>query len=180
MGHAGIDRPSIRLRSYGLDGKSILLRALQQPRWWRSWYPRVLRRRGDVWSRLPPELRRFRLCRGTFQIYVFGAFLPLQLIGTTGRLPTVLQVTSWATWFVCGFWLLAERRRATTFVRAKVGITAGEASAILTTSTFGVPTWRRAPISSLLGGQGRATPRTMEAPDAGETTIASPPRSPLR
>ena len=164
---------TLRLRSYGLDGRSILLRALQQPRWWRGWYPRVLRRRGDVWSRLPRELRRFRLCRGAFQLYVFGAFLPLQLIGITGRLPTVLRAASWATWFVCGLWLLAERHRATKFVRAKVGITAAEASAILTTSTFGVPTWRRAPISTLLGGQGRAPRRAIEAPAAGDTTIAS-------
>jgi hypothetical protein len=70
-------------------------------------------------------------------------------------------------------WLLAERRRATTFVRAKVGITAAEASSILTTSTFGVPTWRRAPISSLLGGQGRAPRREIEARAAGDTTTAS-------
>jgi hypothetical protein len=164
---------TIRLRSYGLDGRSILMRALQQPRWWRSWYPRALRRRGDVWSRLPRELRRFRLCRGTFQIYVLGIFLPLQLISITGRLPTVLRVASWATWFVGGLWLLVERRRATRFVRAKVGITAAEASAILTTSTFGVPTWRRAPISSLLGGEGRAPRRAIEAPPAGDTTSAS-------
>ena len=164
---------TIRLRSYGLDGRSILMRALQQPRWWRSWYPHALRRRGDVWSRLPRELRRFRLCRGTFQIYVLGVFLPLQLITLTGRLPTVIWAASWATWCVSIVWLLAERRRATTFVRAKAGLTAGEASAILTTSTFGVPTWRRTPISSLLGGQGRAPRRAIEAPDAGDTTIAS-------
>ena len=164
---------TIRLRSYGLDGRGILMRALQQPRWWRSWYPRALRRRGDVWSRLPRELRRFRLCRGTIQIYMLGVLLPLQLIAITGRLPTVLRAASWATWFVGGLWLLAERHRATTFVRAKAGITAAEASAILTTSTFGVPTWRRAPISSLLGGQGRAPRRAIEAPAAGDTTIAS-------
>jgi serine/threonine protein kinase len=164
---------TIRLRSYGLDGRSILLRALQQPRWWRSWYPRALRRRGDVWSRLPLELRRFRLCRGTFQIYALGAFLPLQLITITGHLPIVLRAALWATWFVSGLWVLAERRRATKFVRAKVGITAAEASAILTTSTFGVRTWRRPPISSLLDGQGRAPRRGIEAPAAGDTTTAS-------
>jgi len=162
---------TIRLRSYGLDGRSILRKALQQPRWWRSWFPRALRRSGDVWSRLPRELRRFRLYRGAFQIYVFGVFVPSQLIA--GRLPTVLWAASWATWFVGGLWLLAERRRATTFVRAKVAITAAEASAILTTSTFGVPTWRRAPISSLLDGQGRVSPRAIDGPSAEGTKIIS-------
>jgi hypothetical protein len=164
---------AIRLRSYGLDGRSIFRRALQQPRWWRSWYPRSLRSRGDVWSRLPRELRRFRLCRGAFQIYGVGVFVPLQLMNITGHLPVPLWVSSWVIWLVTGFWVLAERRRATTFVRAKVGISAMEASAILTTSTFGVPTWRRAPISSLLVGQRRAPGRAIEAPAAGDTTIAS-------
>lgn len=163
---------ALRLRSYGLDGRNILMRALQQPRWWRSWYPRTLRRRGDVWSRLPRELRRFRLFRGAFQIYVFAVFAPVQLT-LTGHRSTVLSVASFAIWLVLGFWVLAERRRAAAFVRARVGITAAEASAILTTSTFGVPTWRRAPISSLLGGQGRAPRGAMEAPGAGDTTIAS-------
>jgi len=164
---------ALRLRSYGLDGRSILMRALQQPRWWRSWYPRTLRRRGDVWSRLPRELRRFRLCRGAFQIYVFAVFAPVQLT-LTGHRSTVLSVASFAIWLVLGFWLLAERRRAAAFVRARVGITAAEASGILTTSTFGVPAWRRAPISSLLDGQGTASPRgAIEAPAAGDTRIAS-------
>jgi serine/threonine-protein kinase len=164
---------TIRLRSFGLDGRSIIMRALQQPRFWRSWYPHVLRRRGDVWSRLPQEIRRFRLVRGAFQIYAFGALLPLQLLAINGRLPPVLWAASWATWFVGGCWLFAERRRATRLVRAKVGISAAEASAILTTPTFGVSTWRRAPFTSLLGSPGRPPRRTIEAPGASDTTIVS-------
>ena len=148
------------------------MRALQQPRWWRSWYPRSLRRRGDVWSRLPRELRRFRLCRGTFQVYVFAVFAPVQLLTVTGHRSTVLSVASFAIWLGIGFWVLAERHRAVAFVRARVGISAAEASAILTTSTFGVPTWRRAPISSLLGTQGRAPHHAIRAPAPGDTKIA--------
>jgi serine/threonine protein kinase len=169
---------TIQLRSYGLDGRSILLRALQQPRWWRSWYPRALRRRGDVWSRLPRELRRFRLYRGAFQIFVLGVFLPLQLMSIAGHLPAVVLAVVWATWFAGVFWLLAERRRAERFVRAKVAITAAEASAILTTSTWGVPTWRRAPLSSLLDGEGRTPRPPIESPESGETIGVEPPTRP--
>jgi len=163
---------TMRLRSYGLDGRSILTKAFEQPRWWRSWYPRALRRRGDVWSRLPRELRRFRLYRGGSQIYVLGVFLPLQLMTVIGRGPTVVWAASWVLWFVGGLGLLAERRRATKFVRAQVAMTAAETSAILTTSTWGVTTWRRSPMSSVLGGQGRTPHRAIEAPDARDTTIA--------
>jgi serine/threonine protein kinase len=177
---------TLRLRSYGLDDRSILTKAFQQPYWWRSWYPRALRRRGDVWDRLPPELRRFRWCRGGFQVYVLGVFLPIQLMAVIGRAPTVVYAASWVLWFVSGLGVLAERRRATKFVLAQVATTAAEASAILTTSTWGVTTWRRAPISSLLGGDGR-TPRPAgegpvanagEGPVASGTTIAleSPPQ----
>jgi hypothetical protein len=81
-------------------------------------------------------------------------------------------------WFAGVVGLLAERRRATKFARAKAGITAAEASAILTTSTWGVPTWRRTPISSLLDGQGRTPPRPIEAPVTGETMDLEGPTRP--
>ena len=159
-----------RLRSYGLDGRSILMKAFQQPRWWRSWYPRAFRRRGDVWSRLPRELRRFRLYRGIFQIYMLGIMLPLQLIMMTTAGPNLLAVdgVAWLIAFVGIALLFAERRRATKFVRATVVMTAEEASAILTTPSWGALTWRRAPISSLLGGQGPQPRRVPEAPDTSD------------
>jgi hypothetical protein len=165
---------TIGLRSYGLDGRSILLKALQQPRWWRSWYPPALRRPGDVWSRLPRELRRFRLCRGMIQIYLLGILLPFQLMALTGGVPATLRAWSWATYLICPLWMLMERRRATKFVRAKVDINLADASAILTTSTFGVATWRRPPISSLLVDPENPPSRPTEMPAEGDaTTIAS-------
>ena len=161
---------AVGLRSHGLDGRSIFRRALQQPNWWRSWYPRAFRRRGDVWNRFPRELRRFRLCRGTYQIYVLAIFLPLQLmIFLTGRPASRAGFGGvWPIWFVGGVLLLAERRRATKFVRAKVGSTAAEASAILTAPTWSVSTWRRAPISSLLGGHPRTQRRAGEPTNTGD------------
>lgn len=32
-----------------------------EPGWWPNWYPRALRRRGNVWDRLPRSVRRLRL-----------------------------------------------------------------------------------------------------------------------
>ena len=93
-------------------------------------------------------------------------------------MPTVVGAAGWATWFAGVLGLLAERRRATKFVRAKAGITAAEASAILTTSTWGAPTWRWAPMSSLLDGQGRTPPRPIEAAAAGETMDLERPTGP--
>jgi hypothetical protein len=166
---------AIGLRSEGLDGRSILMKALQQPRWWRAWYPRALRRRGDVWSQLPRELRRFRLYRGIYQIYMLGIFTPLQLMTAAGRHLPAVRGVAWSTAFVGIALLLAERRRATKFVRAKVAVTAAEASAILTTPTWRVSTWRRAPTLSLLGGQEHTPRRASEAPDAGDPLATERP-----
>jgi hypothetical protein len=164
---------TIGLRSHGLDGRSILRRALQQPRWWRSWYPRAFRRRGDVWNRLPHELRRFRVYRGVYQMYMLGILIPLHMMTFLGRLSMTRLAVVWSIGFVGMAVLLTERRRATRFVRAKVAATAAEASALLTTSTWGVSTWRRAPTSSLLGGQAHTPRRASDAPDAGDTTAES-------
>jgi hypothetical protein len=168
---------TIRLRSEGLDGRTILMKAFRQPRWWRSWYPRALRRPGDVWSRLPKELTRFRLYRSIFQIYISGIFMPLQFIPFLARrhLPAALYLVAWATCIVAMALLREERLRATKFVRAKVAMTAAEAFALLTTSTWGVSTWRRAPISSFLDGQGRTPRRASEAPDAGDPIASQRP-----
>jgi serine/threonine protein kinase len=172
------------LRSYGLDGRSIIRKAFQQPRWWRSWYPRALRRPGDVWSRLPPELRRFRLFSGALQIYAFVIVIPLHLILALARWPIGLLgpgifpavvLVLLATLFGLGGLLLAERRRATKFVRAKVNATPAEVNAILTAPTWGVATWRRVPISSLLGGRAHTPRCPSEAPGSGTPTASERP-----
>jgi len=137
----------IGLRSEGLNAGDIFRKALQQPRWWRAWYPRAFRRPGDVWSRLPKELRRFRNSRSLLQIYALGVLLPSQLLFR--RSPAVL-LTVWLIQIAGMALVLAARHRATRFVRGKTSATAAEASAILTTSTWGVSAWRRPPASNLL------------------------------
>ena len=54
--------------------------ALQQPRWWGSWYPRAFRRPGDVWHRLPRRIRRFNLAVGlTAAVFVLVS-VPLAIL----------------------------------------------------------------------------------------------------
>jgi hypothetical protein len=161
------------LRSEGLSGSSLLVKAFQQPSWWRSWYPRALRRRGDVWSRLPPELRRFRLYRGILQIYAIGMFLPLQLMMAAGqRVPAVHGVAfSIVVLGLAG--LIAERRRATRFVRARTDMTAAQASVILTTPTWRLSAWRRGPAASLLRRQTATSSPGITDPSEAVTRLTS-------
>jgi hypothetical protein len=109
-------------------------------------------------------MRRFRLYRGVFQIYMFGIFLPLLVIPAAGRPFLVLRGATWLITLLALSLVFAERRRATKFVRAKTNITAAQASAILTTPTWRVSTWRRPPVSSLL-----AAPR--HTPHGANTTL---------
>jgi len=144
---------AIRLRISGIDAKSIVRKALLQPRWWRGWYPASLRRPGDVWSRLPVEMRRFRAVRGAGKFYVFAVFMPLVAISTVGprRLPLVQSAIA-AGWLVAVAALWTERYRATRMVLDKTGVTKLQASAILNTPTWRASAWRRPPASALLRG----------------------------
>jgi hypothetical protein len=162
-----------RLRAEGLDAKTIVMKALLQPRWWRSWYPRALRRRGDVWDRLPREFRQSRVYRGFFLIYVFGLYLPLLVIASwDARLPAILSLTLITA---AGLVLLfALRRRAVKNISAKLRTTSAEASTILNTPSWRVSTWRRRPAATLLSGQ-PATVATIESHAAtSETLLADP------
>jgi serine/threonine-protein kinase len=141
----------VGLRSEGQNKKDIFRRAVQQPRWWRSWYPRSFRRPGDVWSRLPKKLRYFRIYRSFMQIYAFGVLIPSLLLFRTAQSPLLVI---WVIQVAAMIFVLMERRRAAKFVREKTGATATEASAILTTSTWVISVWRRPPASMLLSGAG--------------------------
>jgi hypothetical protein len=159
----------VRLRREGLDWKSIRMKALQQPSWSRSWYPRAFRRRGDVWDLLPGRVRQYRVAKGLLLAYVWAVFMPVLLWTMWERRLETLRELLLAIAFAgiaLMFWL---RRRAVARVRAKLTVSAAEASSLLNTPTWRVSTWRRAPASSLLSGQAQTPPRAGEAPDAAPT-----------
>jgi serine/threonine protein kinase len=141
---------AIRLRMYGVDAASIARNTLQQPHWSRSWYPRFLRRRGDMWDRLPRELRRFRAWRGLCLMYVFAVFIPVQiLLLTKYDMPTLRRALYLITFGAAAVnWAL--RQRAMKYISAMLATGAADASKILNTPTWRASAWRRAPTASLL------------------------------
>jgi hypothetical protein len=158
---------SVRLRVSGMDLQTILRNVLLQPRWWRTWYPRALRRPGDVWSRLPREIRRFRSVRGVGKAYVFGVLMPLFAMPVTRHL-LVLQVVLWSMWVVCVSMIWTTHNRATKVIRARTGVTANEASSILNTPTWRASAWRREPAAALLrDGSLRPGPKASAAEPVG-------------
>jgi len=52
---------AISERGPGLPWRTILRFALYPPRWWPGWWPERWRMPGDVWERLPQNVRRWRI-----------------------------------------------------------------------------------------------------------------------
>jgi len=121
----------VRLRLQGLTLKSVMMKALQQPSWSRSWYPNCLRRRGDVWDRLPRRLRQFRTVKGLLLTYMFAVFLPLQLTALWGRQLPTLRRLLWGAALAGLTLMFALRQRAVKNIQTRSGATAVEASALL-------------------------------------------------
>ena len=144
---------SFRLRAEGLASRDILSKAFQQPRWWRSWWPRAFRRRGDNWSRLPAEIKRFRIVLGTMQVFVITIFMPLTLMTIGNDQLLVVQTSATVVQFVLLGSTFALRKRAAQFVKEKTGVTLSEASALVSTPTWRLTAWRKAPASALLTGR---------------------------
>jgi hypothetical protein len=165
---------AVQLHREGIDLKSIARKALQQPRWFRPWYPRFLRRSGDVFDRLPRPLRRFRVCWCTFLVYFLGVGLPLFWAMTVAGFLWGARLTM-LTWLTAMAVMSATRYHAVTFVSLRLGTSRAEASKIVSTSTWRVSAWRRAPSASLLGGVARAPSQAVEEPTESVTRLAESP-----
>jgi len=154
----------VRLRTLGLDGRTILRSVFEQPRWSRSWYPRRFRRRGDVWDRLPPEYRQSRAYRGWFRVFMVTVLMPLWFILTWERRFAPLQLTVGLLMLGGLATLFALRRRAVRAIGARLQISALEALTILNTPSWRVAAWRRPPASSLLASRPGAPVRVAAPP----------------
>jgi hypothetical protein len=160
-----------------MDGGSIVKKAFQQPAWWGGWYPRAFRRRGDLWDRVPRELRAFRAYRAAFLVYVFGAFLPVQLVGLAYRNALASRGALYVLTAALIGGLVFVRRRATARIKSALAVTDADASRLLNTPTWRTSVWRKPSTASLLASQA-ATPAIvgedrLAAPDEPATRVSS-------
>lgn len=71
----------------GASGTTILSNILGEPIWWRTWYPRALRRPASVWDRLPAALKVARTA-----IWLGLLLLPAGMVLVVFVLPTFRSV----------------------------------------------------------------------------------------
>jgi hypothetical protein len=137
------------LKRQTLDAGSILHVALRQPRWWRFWYPKRLRRRGDVWDRLPPRIRRLRIAFAVGCCYLVGLSVPVSLGLVLRSWPQLRLAVSLSTFLILPL-LFLERGRTTKYVADTLGVAPIDASRILSTPSWRTTVWQRPPASALL------------------------------
>jgi DNA-binding transcriptional regulator YhcF (GntR family) len=88
------------------------------PRSWRGWWPESLRHSGDIWPRLPAEIRRARTSTGVFRVGLGGllALLAIALVhdAAVGSLSLATELIAAATvLFVAAVGLAARASMAT-------------------------------------------------------------------
>jgi len=145
------------LRREGLEARAIVRKALQQPRWWRGWYPRSLRRRGDVWDRLPRYVRRARAVWSFAVLALFGVFLPLLAIlflSDQTILAPIVQIALLLTTVTAAVAI----HRGKKYIARTFGVDIVEARRLVLASTSRATVWYRTPATRRVLGYVAATP----------------------
>jgi hypothetical protein len=139
-----------------LTARSIGRLALLQPRWWRFWYPKRFRRRGDVWDRFPPRVRRMRIQMTVGFFLMMGVALPTQLglVATGG--PPAARAAGVLVLFSIAIFMVVTRSRMTRFVSQSLGMTTMEASRVLSLKSWQTAAWQSGHASTLLRWAGQA------------------------
>jgi hypothetical protein len=160
---------TIMLRSEGLDVRTIARKALQQPRWWRGWYPRSLRRRGDVWERLPRQIRRVRVFWSLTLLSLVGLFLPLQVVLMRSRHSGMAGLLQYV-FFLIPILVVWRVRRCSKYISSTFEMNINDARKLVFASTSRLSIWHRTPASMRLLGY-----TTTSLPTAGTESAVSRP-----
>lgn len=137
-------------RRQKFTARSIGRLAVLQPRWWRFWYPRRFRRRGDVWDRLPSRVRQLRTQMSVGFFLLIGIAIPTQvgLIATGG--PQAARTAAVIVILACVTFVFVTRSRMTAYVSQSLGVTTVEASRVLSLKSWQTMAWQSGTASMLL------------------------------
>jgi hypothetical protein len=171
------------LKRARLDARTIVRKALQQPDWWRGWYPRSLRRRGDVWDRLPRYLRRLRILWSTAMILMFAVVIPLlAMLSWTGQ--TMLLPAVYAAIVLVGGSGALAIYRGKNYISRTFGMSVEEGRKFVLAPTSRPTVWYRTAATRRVLGYGQATPASEDArvdrSQSGASTASDAPATVVR
>ena len=158
-----------------LSWKRVLQIAFWPPLRWSYWWPRAIRRPGDVWERLPLPVRISRGAIAAGSALILGVWLPSMVLGLAAALPEndlrsetfkVFRTVMFGGFFgqmatlfgLMGFWYYGVWKLR------KLGLKVAEAGKVLTEPTFNARFWARPEIARLLAPAGAARVAGPESP----------------
>jgi hypothetical protein len=147
---------SLRLRAQGFSLREAQVTIWREPSWWPFWYPRALRRRGNVWDRLPPAVRHMRGWYFAACGLMFSYWLLILAAFRLQSRPTVrLAMAMGATTVLAsGFWPFL-RRRALRELSGR-GLGHAEVHRVMMTAPLArTAFWARPHIAAMLAPPGR-------------------------
>jgi len=169
MALAGIgQRREAKLERY--SWRTILAKVLRKPKWWPYWWPKKYRAPNDIWQRLPPVLRHYRIVLvAGFAAMLIGA--PVVLRAGLGT-PSLFWLKIVMPAAALGLGVPVIGALAVSFYQLhrwakRVGLKSSELSKLLeaTDSSF---LWRKPHIQSLL----------LPPPEQALEAVASAPKTP--
>ena len=164
-------------RQFGLSPVRAWALLAAPPERWAGWWPAALRRRGDVWSRLPTPLRRFRTARTLSTTLVVFVITPVLVALVAAGRPDVAVGVLLGTSLLCAAVYSTARARASGLLAARA-VPARVARKWLDEPTWSSPFWRRSETVALLE---ESRPRAPAIDTNGEDTycVITPTQSQL-
>jgi Protein kinase domain len=136
---------------HGLAPLELVRVACWPPEWWGMWWPRALRRPGDLWARLPAPARLARVVLSTFFVALPGMILTRQWLAAEGWLPAMDASPGWFAAAEGTLVLAAAAATAGTLTWAlRRGLSLSEAARVLFGATAPSPAWSEPRIARLL------------------------------
>ncbi len=136
---------------HGLSPLELTRVAFWPPEWWGMWWPRILRRPGDLWARLPGPARLARVTLSTFFVALPGMILTRQWLAAKGRLPAVDADPGWFAAAEGSLVLATAAVTAGTLRWAlRHGLTVAQATRVLFGATTPSPAWSDPRVARLL------------------------------
>jgi hypothetical protein len=141
----------LMIKRPGLRTRDILRVSFWPPMWWGLWWPRALRRRGDLWDRLP---RVARWTRSAITVALVGAPALLVLARLTPPSPLGAVLARHPSWFAAAEGGLLAVLLATLALVAwwghRRGLSLLEMVRLVHGPTIVSASWTASPITSLL------------------------------
>ena len=152
------------IAAHGYALSDVIRVSMWPPKWWGLWWPRGLRRPGDVWECLPMSARLTRVL-----LTLMFATLLVWLV-MRSALPVVTRDA--LKWSVVGLSHFAVLAVLTSLLRWRtLGFAVQDASRLLFGPTIGVTFWNQPHVNAVLVRRPNAAPACATAPESGRSML---------